>query len=121
MTSILDGELAADVAEALLAAGLAIDITITRSEVVSPAPHPWEPPVTAPVDYPAKGWPDAWTEAELSGTRVQSNDVKVCVIATSLSITPVVGDHVTVRGQTGEVVRVDADPALAVYTLQVRA
>jgi hypothetical protein len=118
--SILEGELAADIAEALLAAGLAIDLTITRNEVVAPGGAPWEPPITAPVDHACKGWPDQWTEAELAGTRVLSSDVKVCLIATSISITPVIGDRVTVRGQTGEVVRVDADPALAVYTLQAR-
>ncbi len=119
--SILDGEIAEMVADALESANVPYDLTLTRSTPGEVDPdEPWvvpEPTITA---HACRGFVDSYRADQVDGTVIQRNDRKVMVLVPTLSITPVPGDTVTARGQTYGVVHVDADPALATWTLQVR-
>lgn len=131
--SILEGELAAALTAALIDANVPYAITITREVATGPADPPWEPPPTDVVDYDCQGWVDAYTADEIDGTLILQSDVKVIVLLSTIAkgtgeppgapatITPAVGDSVTVRDNSYLVISVQTDPALATVTLQVRA
>ena len=123
MTSILDGELAAEVADALSNAAIPIDLTVTRMLPGSTDPPfaPWDPGPPTPDPHTCKGWPDVYMADELANSLILSTDVKVFVVATTLDIDPTPADTVTVRGVTYQVISVSADPALAIWTLQARS
>ncbi|MBG0802118.1 hypothetical protein IYW40_11600 [Methylocystis sp. H4A] len=116
---LLDGGLASDIAAAL--GDVAIDVTLTREEEIGPGPNPWDPPITAPVDYQCLGWLDAFDASWIAQGLVQESDVRVIIIATSLATTPVLGDALTVGGQTFLIAGVRHDPALATWDLVGRA
>ena len=118
MSSILEGELAETISEALIDADIPYAVTITRTEDVGGPP--WDP-VTEDVEYACQGFTEEYTALELSGTLIQAHDVKVVVLAPTLTITPTVADKVTVRGQTYSIINVSPDPALATIALQARA
>lgn len=127
--SILEGELAAEVADALGEVFYAA--TITRMMPGSgPAHNPGVPIACA---YACKGIVDDYSTDLIDGTLIRSNDRKVLILAptiekaaeqpnscTAATITPQPGDAVTIRGETGSIIRVAADPALATYELQAR-
>lgn len=117
--SILEGELADEIAAALDSAGIPFAVTITR-DVPGEGGDPFDPPPPVSTTYTGSGFIDDWDEAFLTGGLVERGDVKVVVIANSIAIVPAAGDRVTARGKTYSVLNVSADPALATYTLQAR-
>lgn len=120
MDSILDGDLADDIADALTSAGIPFAVAITR-DVPQDSPDPADPLPPISTDYAGSGWVDDWDASYLASGLVERADVKIIIIATSIAIVPDTGDRVTVRGKTYSVLNVSADPALATYTLQARA
>jgi hypothetical protein len=118
--SILSGELAETIGDALIDADIPFDVVVTRS-TPGEGGEPWDPAPAVLTDYPCKGYVDTYSEAYLSGGLVESGDVKVVIIANTLAIEPSVGDSVTARAKTYYVLNVSADPALALYELQARA
>lgn len=122
LSSILEGELAATISEALIDANIPFDITINRTVPGEPDPEtPWipgEPTVTA---YSCKGFIENYREDFIAGGVVQSDDVKVVVLATTLSIDPDLSDTVTARGITYSIISISPDPAIATIALQARA
>lgn len=134
MTSILEQELAQQIAEALERERVPFAITITRTVVTGPADPPWEPPPSAPVDYDARGWAERYELDLVDGSTILSTDQRVIVLMSPppakatgepsgapATITPKVGDSVTVRGSTYLVVAVTFDPAMATATCQARS
>jgi hypothetical protein len=64
---------------------------------------------------------DVFTMRETDGVHIRSEDKKALVPQKYVStITPVTGDRILVAGITWKVVNVKADPATALYELQVR-
>lgn len=64
---------------------------------------------------------DEFRISEIDGVAVRPNDKKALVPAASLSgVTPGVEDQIVHAGETWEVLGVRADPAGALYELQVR-
>ena len=118
--SILEGELANEIADALDSAGVAYAIAITR-EVPGEGGDPFDPPPPVVTTYNGRGFVDDWDEAFLTGGLVERGDVKVIVIANSIAVVPAAGDRVTARGKTYSVLNVSADPARATFTLQARS
>lgn len=118
--SILEGELAEQIGEALIDADIPFALTVSRTEIVGGVP--WDPGSGTPetVNYPAKGYVDTFEDSYIAGGLVQQGDVKVVIVANTLSITPVPGDKVTVRDETLNVINVSADPALALFEIQAR-
>lgn len=119
MESILDGDLAGEIADALDSAGIPFAVTVIRDVPVEGGdPADPQPPVETP--FACSGWIDDWDADYLASGLVERTDVKIIVIANSIAIVPAAGDRVTARGKTYSVLNVSADPALATYTLQAR-
>jgi hypothetical protein len=119
MVSILEGELAATIGDALLDAGIPFAITVTRSTPGDgPAYDPGPPVLT---DYACQGFIDTYATQPNDGTSIQVGDVKAVIVASTLAIEPKAGDTVTAHGKTRTVIGVSTDPATALYELQARA
>lgn len=122
MASILDGDIADVVADALTSAGVPLDLTLRRTTTVDPG-TPWDPSddVVTTTDYPCSGWPDQFAADWIAGGLVQATDARVMIIPSTLAVEPQPGDRVIVRDSTLTVVAVRSDPALALWDLQARA
>ena len=117
--SILSGELADTIGDALIDADIPFDVVLTRYEPGGGPDYDPLPPIA--VDYQCQGFVDTFGESYLATGLIESGDVKVVIIATTLAIEPSVGDSVTARGKSYSVLKVSADPALALYELQARS
>lgn len=133
-TSLLEGDLAAAITEALTSGDVPYAVTVTRSTPGEVDPdEPWVIPTPVLVAYDARGWEENYTADELDNTTILSTDVRVVVLLSTIAkatgassgapatIMPAVGDGVTVRGKSYSVISVQTDPALATVSLQVRA
>lgn len=118
--SILDGEIAAEVFEALEDVFLPATVTRMLPGSTEPPWAPWNPGPPTPQHNACLGVVDDFAAHLRDGSMIQQTDRKVLILATSLAITPAPGDDCTIRGATGSVIRVSADPALATFELQVR-
>lgn len=118
-TSILDGELADTIGDALIDANIPFAITVTR-ETPGDGP-PYDPGDPTYTPYACQGFVDTYATQYADGSLIEAGDVKVVIVAKTLDIEPAPGDTVTARDKTYNVVNVSADPALALYELQARA
>lgn len=114
--SILDGALAEQITDALTAFDIPRSAVVTTQEVSGP---PWEPVITD-VPHSCSGWVDTYEAAERVDSDIQVNDRKVFIVASTLAITPVAGNTVTIGGATYSIIRVERDPAGACWVLQAR-
>lgn len=122
MTSILEGELAQTISDALIDASIPYVVTVTRTVPGEPDPStPWIPGEPVATDYPCQGFTETYSEFYLAAGLVQANDLKVVVLLPTITITPAIGDTVTVRGKTYNIINASPDPALATIELQARA
>lgn len=121
MTSILEGEWAQEMADALEGAGIPYPLVVTRSEWVEGVP--WEPGSGhwEHVPHECRGWVDDYSAFERSGTLIEANDRKIFVVASSLAIEPTPADTVTVDGKVFSIITVTIDPAGAAWIIQGRA
>lgn len=135
IVSILEGELAEQIADALAEASIPLSATVTRS-VLDPESPPWEPTYTT-VAYACQGIVDSYSVLERAQSNVEVSDVKVLIVAQSLLnapipppdeepdeptglIEPAPGDGVTIGGKSYTVIAVSTDPARALWELQCR-
>jgi hypothetical protein len=117
--SILDGELADELTDALDAAGIPYAATVTRMLPGDGPSH--NPGPSTPDPHACQGWVDEYDQDHRDGTLIQANDRKVIIVASSLDIVPTTAETVTIRGATYSIIRVALDPAGAVYEMQARA
>ena len=119
--SILDGDIAEQITDALTNAGLPLDVTLVRTTPGTPDPNePWNPGTPTTTNYECRGWTDRFTEEWQAGTAILAGDVRIFILATTLDVEPQPGDVVMVRGDARTIVSVGADPALACWDLQAR-
>ena len=116
--SILEGEIAEQISDALVEAAIPVAVTVTR-QVQDPESSPWAPTFTT-VDYSCQGLRDSYTALDRAGGNILESDVKVLILAPTLAIEPVPGDSVTIDGKTYSVVTVSTDPAGALWEVQAR-
>lgn len=117
MASPLEGALAKQVGKAF--SKLFMAATLTRDVVPSsPAYDAFDPPAPVPVDYPCKAVVENYADKFRLEGLVQTNERKVLILATSLSVRPQPNDRVTIRGITFTVVDVKTDPAESVWELR---
>jgi hypothetical protein len=122
LVSILEGELAQTITDALLDADIPYDVTVWRTVPGEPDPEtPWIPGEPTTTSYVGKGFTETFSADYISGGLVEANDLKVVILIPTLAITPELSDVVTVRGQTYTIISISPDPALATVALQVRA
>lgn len=119
MASLLDGKIAKLVASGLKAANIPYALTLTRTVPGNGPPHNPGSPTTQ--TYAAQGFVDDYRADQRDGTIVMQNDRKIVVLAQTIRTTPVPLDKITARGIQYTVISVQADPALATFTCQVRA
>lgn len=119
--SILDGDIADTIADALVNAGLPLDCVLSRTVPGEPDPEtPWIPGEPITTNYDCRGWVDRFTEDWEAGTAILAGDVRIFILATTLDVTPQPGDVVTVRSDSRTIISVSTDPALASWDLQAR-
>jgi hypothetical protein len=114
--SILDGDLAELLTDALTAFDIPMDCVVTRSESSGP---PWDPVMT-PVPYAASGWIDQYAAAEHVDSNVLVSDRKVYVVTASLAIVPAPGNTITIAGNTFTIIATALDPAGTAWVMQCR-
>ena len=92
------------------------DLTLTRETVTHTV---GTGSTTASTDYSCRGFVDTDLQAYFDQKLINEGDRVVLITQTSLSITPVKGDKVTIRGKSSTVVDVNQDPAQATWVLGV--
>lgn len=114
--SILDGELATALTDALIGADIPQAAVVTTQETSGP---PWEP-VTVDVPHNCSGWVDSYETAEIDGENILRSDRKVYVLCNALDVTPAPLNTLTIDGATFSIIAVERDPAGAAWVLQCR-
>jgi hypothetical protein len=114
---LLDGELKGIIAEA--AGFLFLDATLSRYSSVAGG-TPDDPAISAtPTTYSCKAIVEEFSERFRFDGTVNDGDVKVLVLAQTLSVTPVRGDIITVTGDKArKVLNIAKDPAGATWELR---
>jgi hypothetical protein len=118
MSSILEGELADEVAEAL---GVARIPTVVTIRVTIPGGGPSydpEPPTFA--YHPCQGWPESYDDDQVDGTRIASSDLKIMVLTPSIDIEPTTSHSVIANGLVYSILAVKRDASGALYEIQAR-
>ena len=99
-----------------------LDATLTRDTIVaSPDYDPADPPAPTPVDYACLAIKDNYTRFDMAGGLILVGDVKILILAGSITVTPAPQDRVTIQGATFTLIDVVTDPATALWTCQGRA
>jgi hypothetical protein len=100
-------------------------VSMTLKSVTAGTRNPSDPLAgTSPtsVDVATEGVLEAYHDYMLAAGLVETNDQKALILAKPLgAVVPKIGDSLTVEGTTYRVVDVKRDPAIATYTLQIRA
>lgn len=117
MTSILDGELADILTDALIAERIPHSLSVRRTETDNSDPFN---PTTVTVDYAAQGWLDTYHASDIDGTRIRTTDVKAFLVTSSVSIAPATTDKLLANSKTYTIVSVQRDPAGACWIVQAR-
>lgn len=115
---LLDGELAQIVGEAFDEAGIFWDASLSR-ETAGAGPE-WNPGSPTSVNYSCKAITDTYSERLRAEGLIKADEVKVLILATSLSVEPKPADKVTIRGETYTVLEVSTDPAKAVWVCKAK-
>lgn len=121
--SLLEGELAGIIGEALTGADLTYELVIPRTTAPERPPgwptwQPWEPE-TETVEHRCQGFVDTYSEFLIASGAVNAGDVKIVIVQSTLEIEPQTTDIIIARGKTYTVLAIAEDPARA--TLEVRA
>lgn len=103
------------------------DATLTKTVTVAGA-NPWDPPAsTSTTAYTCKALRDTFGTTWLAGGLVDAEDVKVLILADTLSVTPEAGDRITIGSDTWTLVpagggkpAVSVDPANACFECRAR-
>lgn len=119
--SLLEGELAEIIGDALEAADLPYPVKLVRVVPGEVDPEtPWIEPEDDLVEFDCMGWVEEYSDYRMANAMVQANDRKVMVTATSLSTTPKVGGLLVAQGRTYSVTEIGTDPATAAWELKGR-
>lgn len=70
--------------------------------------------------YACKAMISAYSDHLRAVAGIPDTDVKMMIVGTSIEVDPLKGDTVTVGGRSWSLIRVDTDPARAMWTCQAR-
>lgn len=122
MASPLSGSLATTIYRAMK--NLFIDATLLRDATGSTSPTATDfdpsPGAITTTEYPCLAVVENYSAMLRKDGIIQANDRKVIILNKGLSVTPVAGDRITVRGITFTIQEVAADPALATWECRGR-
>ena len=103
------------------------DATLTKTTVTAGSTAYDPPASTSTTAYTCKALRDTSGATWLSGGLVDAEDVKVLILADTLSVTPEAGDRITIGSDTWTIVpagggkaAVDVDPANACWECRAR-
>jgi len=117
MNSILQGDLASLLTDALEAERIPYPLAIRRTELDTSDPFN---PGSHDVDYAAQGWLDTYAATDIDGTLIRTTDVKAFALCSSITITPATTDKLLANSKTYTIVSVQRDPAGACWVIQAR-
>lgn len=112
-----------------IGAGLAdifFDATLIRDTAASAAAA-WDSGAVTSVNYPCKAIHEMWAASLMASGLVNIDEVRVLILATSLSVEPKPLDRITIRNETFTIVPMGSgrapvmtDPAQAVWDCRAR-
>lgn len=117
--SILEGELAEVIAEALIDADVPFAMSLTRT-TITPPPNDWTPGTEVTETFQCQGFIETYSDLLKAGTFIQEGDRKAVILTVTLSTTPTLTDLLIVHGRTYSIHSIGYDPARATIELQVR-
>lgn len=123
--SLLQGELAQIIGDALIGADIPYEMTIVRvTQEAAPDDWPswqeWTGTVTT-TEHVVQGFIDTYSAFLVASGVVNEGDVKILLIQTTLPFRPELADVIRARGQTYTILAVSEDPAQATLELRARA
>lgn len=98
--------------------GYAEDITLTYQNVFTDDDYGGRTATTG--TEAGRGFMDTFTNADRIAANVPLTSRKIIILANTIARQPAVGDEITMRGETMEVIQVDKDPAQATYEVIVK-
>jgi len=117
--SILEGEQAETIAEALLDADVPFAMSLTRITVL-PGPDPWTPGEEVTETFECLGFIETYSDLLQAGTLIQEGDRKAVILTTTLNTTPALTDLLIVDSRAYSIMSIGYDPARATIELRVR-
>lgn len=125
--SILLGELATTISEALIDANVPYELTIPRTEQEPPPPDwpTWEEWTGEEITtlHKMQGFVETYSELLIAAGAVQADDVKIVVLKPTIpaEITIELTDIVQAQGKSYTILGISEDPAGATVELRARA
>lgn len=92
------------------------DATLTRAT----GSGGWGEDMGSVTTYPCKAMVEAYSDHLRGAAGIPDTDVKLMIVGTSIATDPFKGDTVTMGGRSWALIRVDTDPARAMWTCQAR-
>lgn len=80
----------------------------------------WGEDMATVTTHPCKAMVEAYSDHLRVVADIPDTDVKLMVVGTSTAVDPLKGDTVTLGGRSYALIRVDTDPARAIWTCQAR-
>lgn len=115
MTSPLESAIAKAVYSG--AKSLFFDATLARDTLTTGSPDvSFDPAGVTTTTYTCKAIRDNPSKYEMSSGLVRTDQVKILILANSLSVTPRTQDRVTIQSETFTIDTVNGDPANALWT-----
>ena len=91
--------------------------TLTRP---APGGGGWNDTPSAPQSYPCMAMVEAYSDHLRAVGDIPDTDVRLMIVGTSIAVDPLKGDTVALAGRRWTLIRVDTDPAHAMWTAQAR-
>ena len=70
--------------------------------------------------YPCMAMRESYSDHLRAVAGIPDTDVKLMIVGTSIAVDPLKGDTVALNGRNWSLIRVDTDPAQAMWTCQAR-
>jgi len=80
----------------------------------------WGEDMASSTTHPCKAMIEAYSDQLRAVAGIPDTDVKLMIVGTSVAIDPIKGDTVTLSGRNWALIRVDTDPARAMWSCQAR-
>lgn len=117
--SILQGELAEIISEALQDAAIPFAMTLTRVTVIPPVNN-WEEGTEVIETFECLGFIETYSDLLQAGTFITEADRKAVILTVTLATTPRLTDILIVDGRNYSIQSIGYDPAKATIELRVR-
>ena len=80
----------------------------------------WGEDMASATTYPCKAMVGAYSDHLRGVAGIPDTDAKLMIVGTSIAVDPLKGDTVMLNGRNWALIRVDTDPARAMWTAQAR-